>query len=170
MKKVFKYNEYINSDFIEIDNIIYVTKNSNNEYITKDINSLKNFYKWFGESKMVDSQNRPLVCYHISNNKFDEFKPSIFGKMGSGIYFTSIKDDLKIHNKYGSGIIYNCYLKIENMLILDNPFSKRNEADIDGIVAFKNKQGEEIKVYLPNQIKSIDNDGSFDIDDNNIYS
>jgi hypothetical protein len=121
---------------------------------------------------MLDSQNRPLVCYHISNNKFEEFKPSVFGKMGRGIYFTSIKDDLKIHDKYKDDniIIYECYLKIENVLILDNPFSKRNETGIDGIIAFKNKQGEEIKVYLPNQIKSVDNDGSFDIDDNNIYS
>ena len=62
-----------------------------------------------------------------------------------------------------------CYLKIENPLEIENPFSKRNDNN-DGIIAFKGKSGEEIKVYDSNQIKSVKNDGSFDINDSNIYS
>ena len=89
--------------------------------------------------------------------------------MGSGIYFTSIYSDIKQHNKYNSSVIYSCYLKIENPLEIENPFSKRNDNN-DGIIAFKGKSGEEIKVYNSTQIKSIKNDGSWDINDENIYS
>ena len=167
--------EYLNEnidilpDYINIDGEKYSTKNSNGEFIAKDSDSIINFYKWFGNSKTVDSKQRPLVFYHVSNSNFNEFTPSKFGKMGSGIYFTSIYNDIKIHNKYGGSIIYKCYLKIENPLEIENPFSKRNDNN-DGIIAFKGKSGEEIKVYDSNQIKSIENDGSFDINDSNIYS
>jgi hypothetical protein len=167
--------EYLNesvsilTDYINIEDKKYSTKNSNGEYISKDMESIINFYKWFGNSKTVDSQKRPIIYYHVSNSKFNEFIPSRFGKMGSGIYFTSIYNDIKIHNKSGGSVIYECYLKIENPLEIENPFSKRNDNN-DGIFAFKGKSGEEIKVYESTQIKSIENDGSFDINDSNIYS
>ena len=112
--------EYLNEnidilpDYINIDGEKYSTKNSNGEFIAKDSDSIINFYKWFGNSKTVDSKQRPLVFYHVSNSNFNEFTPSKFGKMGSGIYFTSFYNDIKIHNKSGGSIIYKCYLKIEN--------------------------------------------------------
>jgi len=164
-------NESVNilTDYINIGGKKYSTKNSNGEHISKDMESIINFYKWFGNSKTVDSQKRPIIYYHVSNSKFNEFTPSRFGKMGSGIYFTSIYNDIKIHNKSGGSVIYECYLKIENPLEIENPFSKRNDNN-DGIFAFKGKSGEEIKVYESTQIKSIENDGSFDINDSNIYS
>lgn len=161
--------EYL-GDYILINGKKYSTKNTNNDYIAKDIDGIMNFYKWFGESKTL-LNHKPIVYYHISNHIFNEFKPSIFGKMGKGIYFTSIYDDLKTYhnNRYEGGTIYECYLKIENPLEIENPFSKRND-DNDGVIALKGQEGEEIKVYQSNQIKSVENDGSFDIDDNNIYS
>lgn len=169
------FEEYINEqkeileDYIQIDGVTYSTKNSNGNFISTDINFIINFYKWFDKSKTVDDNQRPIVYYHISNKIFNVFTPSIFGKMGEGIYFTSILSDITKHNKYAGGKIYSCYLKIENPLEIETPFSKRNDNN-DGIIAFKGKSGEEIKVYRPNQIKSIDNDGSFDIFDDNIYS
>ncbi len=171
--KIKKYKQFLNennsNDFIIIDGMKCSTLNSNGELISNNIDSIINFYKWFGDSKTKDSKNRPMVFYHISNNKFDTFEPSRFGKMGSGIYFTSILDDIQLHNKYDSSILYKCYLKMENPLEIENPFSKRND-DNDGIIAFKGKSGEEVKVYNSFQIKSIDNDGSWDIEDKNIYS
>lgn len=32
-----------------------------------------NFVRWFGDSKVVDSEGKPLVCYHGTNRSFDEF-------------------------------------------------------------------------------------------------
>jgi hypothetical protein len=167
--------ECLNENVDGLDEYIYIkgikrsTKNSNGDFISNNIESISNFYNWFGESKTVDSKKRPIVYYHVSNAKFNKFNPSKFGKMGSGIYFTSIYSDIKQHDKYDGLIVYECYLRIENPLEIENPFSKRND-DNDGIIAFKGRSGEEVKVYVSNQIKSIDNDGSWSVGDDNIFS
>ena len=50
--------------------------------------------KWFGKSKIVDSNGEPLICYHGSNYKFNEFDKSYIGLSndngyyGRGFYFT----------------------------------------------------------------------------------
>lgn len=41
--------------------------NSNGDRIAKSEPALRNFYKWFGDSKVVDEQGRPLVVYHGSD-------------------------------------------------------------------------------------------------------
>ncbi len=149
--------------------IAKVVREHLNEVDNPKSNLNDKFWAWFGNSKVVDSSGNPMICYHVSNHKFNTFKPSINGKMGEGIYFTSIFNDIKQHDKYDGSIIYKCYLKIENPLEIENPFSKRNDNN-DGIIAFKGQSGEEIKVYTSNQIKSIENDGTWDSSDNNIYS
>lgn len=144
------------------------TKNSNGTFISDNEKSIENFYKWFDGSKMVDSKKRPIVFYHISTKVFNTFAPSIYGKMGEGIYFTSILEDIQIHNKYSGSILYKCYLKISNPVEIEHPFSKITKNG-DGIIAFSGKNGEEVKVYSPSQIKSIDNYGEWSVNDNNIY-
>jgi len=161
IKEYFSETETILSDYIDYKGKKLSTKNSNGDFISKNIDNIINFYNWFGNSKTLDSNNKPIVFYHISNSNFNKFEKSKFGKMGPGIYFTSIYSDIKTHNKTGGSNLYTCYLKIENPLEIENPFSKRNDNN-DGIIAFKGKNGEEVKVYDSNQIKSIDNDGSFD--------
>ena len=47
--------------------------NSNGDRIAKSKEALENFYKWFGDSKVVDEQGRPLVVYHGTNAEFDTF-------------------------------------------------------------------------------------------------
>ncbi len=53
-----------------------------------------NFKKWFGDSKVVDDQGKPLVVYHGTNDNlygegaFSVFRQSSGGKSGAGIYFT----------------------------------------------------------------------------------
>lgn len=48
--------------------------NSNGDRIAKSKEALENFYRWFGDSKVVDEQGRPLVVYHGSLWNFDTFK------------------------------------------------------------------------------------------------
>lgn len=166
-------NENKIPDFILVDGIEKSTKNSENKYISNNIESILNFYKWFGNSVFVDEKNRPLVCYHITNNNFNVFKPSKIGKMGSGIYFSSFKDDVIIHGKrYNANIILSVYLTGENTSQITNPFSKKELSNnYDSIWASRGEKGaEEILVMNSNQIKSVDNDGSWDTNDDNIYS
>ena len=106
-----------------------------------------NFYEWFGNSIVVDDDNKPLICYHGTDNEFNEFKISKYGSNGSGIYFTPYKEIAKMSGKR----LIEAYIKIENKQ--------------DGIIL-----GYEVIVKKPQNIKAIDNDGSWDIDDTNIYS
>ena len=56
----------------------------------------KEFKEWFGNSKVVDEEGRPLVMYHGTANKvFDEFdinKTNQFSLYGRGFYFTDNKE------------------------------------------------------------------------------
>lgn len=75
----------------------------------------QNFWKWFGNSKVVDKQSNPLILYHGSHSSFYRFKidPFKLSKRGNtegvGIYFTKNKNLAK---HYGSKL-YEVYLRIE---------------------------------------------------------
>lgn len=77
--------------------------NSNGERIAKSAEALRNFYKWFGDSKMVDEQGRPLVVYHGSKSVFDTFDNTVNQtkerQMGAnlGYFFT---DSEYVANKF----------------------------------------------------------------------
>lgn len=83
------------------------------------------FKKWFGDwendpanaSKVVDENGEPLVVYHGTKNKFDEFDPTKMSwearlsQQGPGFYFTNNK---KAASGYGKPI--NTYVSIKNPL------------------------------------------------------
>jgi hypothetical protein len=103
--------------------------------------------EWFGNSKIVDENGKPMIVYHGTDNKFDIFKISKYGSVVPGIYLTTYKDIAKNHGKY----LMKLYVKIED--------------DSDGIIA-----GYEIVVKKPQNIKSIYNDGTWNIKNKNIFS
>lgn len=49
---------------IEIDGVQRSTKNSNGQPIAQTEEGTRNFWKWFGDSKEVDDQGRPLLFTH----------------------------------------------------------------------------------------------------------
>lgn len=106
--------------------------NSEGERIAKSKEALENFYKWFGDSKVVDEQGRPLVVYHGSENKFDTFDIKKIGKygeaIGHGFYFA----EKGIAERYNKGYLYPVYLRMENPVdYLDsNKIKKRQIEDI----------------------------------------
>lgn len=58
---------------IEVDGIERPTRNSNSQPIHPTEDGIRNFWQWFGDSKAVDDEGRPLVVYHGTNAKFDTF-------------------------------------------------------------------------------------------------
>ena len=149
-----------------------------------------NFRKWFGDSKVVDDNGNPLVVYHGSQTDFDKF-------IGY-TYFTD--DYMIADGYAGGEYVYDVYLSIKNPLIIDANGRKWDDIETkygitstqvivkdadknkyDGVIFINIKDSwiddvdyqDESTVYVtfnPNQIKSVDNDGSWDINDNNIYS
>jgi len=148
-----------------------------------------NFKRWFSGSKVVDDNGNPLIVYHGSPEEFDEFEGSA--------YFT---DDYFNADGYSmDGIVYEVYLSIKNPLIVDGQDKKWDNIEspygtstrevvgnvdrskYDGIIFINIKDAwfddedyqDASTVYVsfsPNQIKSIENSGSWDIENKNIFS
>lgn len=173
-------------------------ENSLGEKIVPDDDPVKiqNFWNWFGDSKVVDEQGRPMVVYHGTQSEFNSFRPA-----KRGIYFASLKRKEEVAGYYaqGKGKILACYLKMENPFI-GNPSEvyemkekkeKNEKINCDGLISIKdfkstnkfyNYQTDkldevtleigdivEIVVFEPTQIKSIQNNGLFSLATNNIY-
>jgi hypothetical protein len=54
------------------------------------------FWKWFGDSKVIDSSGNPLIVYHGTDKDFSEFKKEFIGiaytgsiYVSKGFYFTN---------------------------------------------------------------------------------
>ena len=156
----------------------------------------KYFKKWFGNSKVVDEYGEPLVVYHgttVSNIEiFEPNRASTDFDYPEAIYFS---DSLNIAKTYGDTYHKNpmqVYLKMENPLELDaqgqtyNDFYDELKRELkyavtnnDGVIVrnirddwAQNDGGEIATTYIvfnPEQIKSVNNYGTFDIENPNIY-
>jgi hypothetical protein len=216
------YPEY-KGETINIDGKERSVYNSNGERIAKSEEALRNFYKWFGDSKVVDEQGRPLVVYHGTNAQFDTFNKNLIGKQdygfyGKGFYFTNTKyvaEDYAKSSAFDEGKPYvmPVYLNLQNPFFMeytnDNGISdeKHNrlvEQGYDGVIAVESRdlrkegyeeelnkakslqiehwqlkdfEGNIVGRILPfefvawntNQIKSVDNRGTYSADTGNIY-
>ena len=111
------YPEY-KGETINIDGKERTVYNSNGERIAKSEPALRNFWNWFGDSKVVDDKGRPLVVYHGTKKEFDTFdvkqvgsNTGNFGHIGFGFYFTQDQDYAQ---SYGTNIM-PVYLKSTNV-------------------------------------------------------
>lgn len=77
------------------------------------------FKKWFGNSKVVDENGKPLVVYHGTAAKFDAFSYDKIGTNGTvegvGFYFTDDADTAAGYKKI-DGEVKECYLSIQKPL------------------------------------------------------
>lgn len=154
------------------------------------------FWKWFGNSKVVDKNGIPLKVYHGTNNDFDIFDKSKIGKnhweskgddnCEGGFFFTDIKN-----KAFKKSYIKEVYLKIENPYLIEledkygyevdyyhatdkidnNPsvyFQTAHDNGNDGII-IKTPRGSLYVVFEPYQIKSAElNNGNFSNNSSNI--
>lgn len=162
---------------ININGVERQTTNSNGTPIAKSEKSLRYFYDWFGDSKVVDEQGRPLVVYHGSKDSFEDFSKEKIGTgkgyvYGRGFYFTNREEGAKkfsggFFTENKSGVIYPVYLKIENMYESSSVGAIPDEYD-GRIVQFHGTE-EGTKWFVvkePNQIKSTSNRGTFSSSEN----
>jgi len=185
------------SDTITVDGVERPTTNSEGKPIYPTEDGIRNFWKWFGDSKVVDEQGRPLVVYHGTNRDFNTFDQSEINSgsgtySGKGFYFTpSITEAGGWAEMQGEQPnVIPVYLRIENphTFVLrnynwqaDDDFSSRlQDKGHDGIIAkvqdidtetneIVDEFIKEIVAFSPNQIKSaVGNNGDFSQEDNNI--
>lgn len=96
----------------------------------RDVIELPAFKRWFGNSKVVNNEGRPLVMYHGTNKAnadgsdftmFDTYA-SAHGLMGQGSYFTDNKAVAQSYTTKGKGSsprVYETYLSITKPLDMD---------------------------------------------------
>lgn len=98
---------------INIDGKERPTTNSNGDPIALTEQGLRNFYKWFGDSKVVDEQGRPMVVYHGAHT--DERFESFF--QDATIWATPNKEYAETYrwDKKGNAPIYSLYMKVKNL-------------------------------------------------------
>lgn len=117
-------------DTIEINGVERAVTNSSGKKIAYSEKSLRMFYEWFGDSKVVDADGRPLVVRHTTNAKFDTFDKSKIGQYsgnygfyGAGFYFAPTTDT---HYADFGNIQMYVYLKMENPFMI-TPETNYNE-------------------------------------------
>lgn len=83
-----------------------------------NINQIRNFWKWFGDSKVIDAQGDPLVVFHGSKKQFHTFDNSVNQdkdrQIGAeyGFFFT---DDEAVARRFlNPNNSRNEYLKLQN--------------------------------------------------------
>jgi site-specific DNA-adenine methylase len=157
---------------IDVDGAQRPTLNSDGKPIAKDEESVRNFWRWFGDSKVVDEQGRPRVMYHGTTYRsgFSVFK---------GGYFTSERDRANAYtedfnpSEFGtfdnvqSGVVYPVYIRIEKPFMRDEGWAG-NLKDVpignDGVIGTgRGGNGIVAVVTAPSQVKSATgNRGAFD--------
>ena len=144
-----------------------------------DINSHE-FKKWFGNSKVVDENGKPLVVYHGTESVFDTFDMSK-GRANmdiQGAFFSPWELDaqgygrnimpvyLSISNPADEATGYKALKKFQGQ---NNAGKKAKEylksLGYDGVI----NNNEEYIAFEPTQIKSVYNKGTFDEKNPNIY-
>jgi hypothetical protein len=173
-----------------------ITRNSLGNVISDTESSIKNFWKWFGNSKIVNTNGEPEVWFHYTNGEFSKFDIERgSGVAGRGIYLTSerFSDD-----RYGSNIL-ELYVRCSNPLDLSESDKLINEhakkmgmiglydlrtipqmrewskdfrinmikSGYDGCFVNSNGVGKHLVVYHKDSVKHIKNKGEWAGDDIN---
>jgi hypothetical protein len=137
------------------------------------------FREWFGESRVVDAEGKPLVVYHgTPTPEFDQFSPAFAGRnTGNDAQDVAyhFSDSTKAANYYAdvggpNGAVMPVYLTMRNPLISSESVINRTDIEAakaaghDGIIAPNaTKTGTEYIAFAPSQVKSaIGNSGKFD--------
>ncbi len=146
---------------------------------------LQNFWNWFGDSKVVDEQGRPLVVYHNSGASHNILSKD-YARTSveiQGIFFSPKKDPYKEYGPYEHIV----YLKIVNPADFKTAYiehgiklGEKDDSGIkirkwlqdngyDGVMLYEDGELTEIITFESNQIKSVNNAGTFSSASNNIY-
>ena len=111
---------------IEVDGKQRPTRNSDGQLIHPTEEGIRNFWRWFGDSKVVDEQGRPLVVYHGTRADFSEFDTDRIGQnfaeSKGGFFFTGSQAAASAYASIRGGEggnVMPAYLSLQNPLTLD---------------------------------------------------
>ena len=108
-------------DTIEIDGVQRPTVNSKGQPLAQTEEGVRAFWKWFGDSKVVDADGRPLVVYHGTGAgtegdfAFDPRRISSNGSAeGYGFYFTTDRATAEGYTGRDGGSLVQAFVSMQN--------------------------------------------------------
>ena len=116
---------------IEVDGVMRPALNSEGRPIHWSAEGVRNFWRWFGDSKVVDAEGRPLVVYHGTNQAIGSFDPARIGSrdagfFGAGFYFTPDENtaldyaDTAVEDTgEGEATVMPVYVSLQNPFVWD---------------------------------------------------
>ena len=123
---------------IEVDGAVRPALNSNGKPIHWSEDGVRNFWRWFGDSRVVDAQGRPLVVYHGTAADIEKFSYEFVGngndQYGSGFYFTTSPNTASGYAANEGGNVLPVYLAINNPLSSDQS-KKLTKSQIKAIIS-----------------------------------
>ncbi|MCL2872588.1 MAG: hypothetical protein FWF41_06390 [Betaproteobacteria bacterium] len=142
---------------IDVDGTQRHTMNSEGRPIANSEEELRNFWRWFGDSKAVDDTGRPLVVYHGTNADFSTFNPYLIGSntgalwSGTGFYFSrSIHGALDSSANWYGDTVYHVFLNIKKPFIVPKDDVELGRAIVAIDKNAKTRNGEKIIDRLKN--------------------
>lgn len=106
-------------DAIVVDGVKRPTRNSDNKLIYHSVEGIANFWRWFGDSRVVDVQGRPQVVYHGTDKDFSSFNPDLLGKLTNaesarlGFFFTSSAKNSSFYAGFATNEAYRAELEAD---------------------------------------------------------
>lgn len=80
---------------LDVDGTMRPTRNSKGQALHHTEEGVRNFWRWFGDSKTVDKKGQPIVFYHGTKHDLTAFSPDRIGSehdsgwFGHGYYFAA---------------------------------------------------------------------------------
>jgi len=113
------------------------------------------FKKWFGDSKVVDEDGKPLVVYHGTNEKFNVFDKGKIGSntgrldVGVGFYFSDLKSGAMDSGAdwYGTNVD-SYYLSMKNPFVVPKDDKKLGEMLVELDDDISTRHGEKLSDRL----------------------
>lgn len=159
---------------IEVDGVLRPTHNSAGILIHATDLGIRNFWRWFGNSKTVDGDGRPLVVFHGTKAKFTSFDED---RITEGGFFFSAERSAA--TRFGHHVL-SVYLALKKPLVvagetlpvehsledIERLLDQAAAEGCDGIVilGFRDMNDRPVNTTIAfhcRQIKSIVNSGAF---------
>ena len=128
---------------------------TNQKYSLRAVEDTPDFKRFFKESKFVDNNGDPLTMYHATNADIVEFNSSEDGKLGAGIYLSSVPDYVTQYAPEGN--VMPLYASAQNPYVL-NIRSEAVKSTLESKLPFVNginKQMEEAVTKLTDGKKRL---------------
>ncbi|WP_018865146.1 hypothetical protein [Thioalkalivibrio sp. ARh3] len=134
-------------DTITVDGVDRPTRNSEGRPIHSSPAAVENFWRWFGDSQVVDGQGRPKAMYHANLADFAEFDRAMVRSRypySIGFHFTDAQWEANAYTQEREGPgadglrtqeganVMPVYIKAENPLVIQtNQPAASMEADLN---------------------------------------